>query len=105
MQSDYHSTGGIDEPTGRPDEDLKDQIAQLRAQLSGLIAQVEQLMRDRVTPVAADVAGRAEEAALRAKDFTEAKIEALSDDVRERPLTALLLAAGVGYIAGRITAR
>src|SRR5882724_11084859 len=104
MQSDYQHPSGQDEPNmiDRQDDDLKEQVAQLRAQLEQLRAQVDQLLRGRVKSGAADVAGRAEEAVLQARDFTRAKIEAISDDVREGPLTALLLAAGVGYIAGRI---
>ena len=104
MQSDYQHPSGQDDPhmNDRQDDDLKEQIAQLRAQFEQLRAQVDQILRDRVTPGAADVAGRAEEAVLQARDFSQAKIEAISDDVRERPLTALLLAVGVGYIAGRI---
>ena len=87
---------------GRAEEDLAEQVAQIRVQLEGLRAQVQDLM-DRVGPAVSDMTSRAEEAMLQAKDFTQAKIEAISDDVRERPLTALLLVAGVGYIIGRIS--
>ena len=101
MEQDYHSTG-TNEMNGRAAEDLAEQVAQLRAQLEALQAQVQELI-DRVGPAVSDMAGRAEEAMQQAKDFTHAKIEAISDDVRERPLTALLLVAGVGYIVGRVT--
>ena len=94
MESDNHSTGA--------EEDLAHQVAQIRVQLDALQAQVQELI-DRVGPAVSDMAGRAEEAVKQAKDFTQAKIEAISDDVRERPLTALLLAVGVGYVAGRIS--
>ena len=102
MESDYHSTGANNEMNGRAAEDLAEQVAQLRAQLEALQAQVQELI-DRVGPAVSDMAGRAEEAMQQAKDFTQAKIDAISDDVRERPLTALLLVAGVGYIVGRVT--
>ena len=84
---------GIDE---RPDDDPKEEIARLRAQ-------VEQLMRDRVTPAVADAAGRAEEAAYQARDYAQAKVETVARSVRERPLTALAIAAGVGYFIGRVS--
>ena len=102
MEQDYHSTGASNELNGRAAEDLAEQVAQLRAQLEALQAQVQELI-DRVGPAVSDMAGRAEEAMQQAKDFTQAKIDAISDDVRERPLTALLLVAGVGYIVGRVT--
>jgi ElaB/YqjD/DUF883 family membrane-anchored ribosome-binding protein len=82
---------GIDE---RRDDDPKEEIARLRAQ-------VERLMRDRVTPAVADAAGRAEEAAYQARDYAQAKVETVARSVRERPLTALAIAAGVGYLLGR----
>jgi ElaB/YqjD/DUF883 family membrane-anchored ribosome-binding protein len=105
MPSDHQHAGGQDDGqmNDHQDDDLKEQVAQLRAQLQQVLVQVDQMMRDHVTPGAADVAGRAEEAVLRARDFTQAKIEAVSEDIREWPLTALLLAAGVGYVAGRIS--
>ena len=101
MEQDYHSTGA-NEMNGRAAEDFAEQVAQLRAQLEALQAQVQELI-DRVGPAVSNMAGRAEEAMQQAKDFTQAKIDAISDDVRERPLTALLLVAGVGYIVGRVT--
>jgi ElaB/YqjD/DUF883 family membrane-anchored ribosome-binding protein len=98
MQSNHEHAGGLDDPGpgDRRDDDPKEQIAQLRAQ-------VEQLMRDRVTPAVADAAGRAEEAAYQAKDYAQAKVETVTRNVRERPLTALAIAAGVGYFLGRVS--
>ena len=84
---------GIDE---QRDDDPKEEIARLRAQ-------VEQLMRDRVTPAVADAAGRAEEAAYQARDYAKARVESVARSVRERPLTALAIAAGVGYFIGRVS--
>jgi ElaB/YqjD/DUF883 family membrane-anchored ribosome-binding protein len=75
--------------------DAKEQIARLREQ-------VEMLMRDRVTPALAEVAGRAEGVARDAQDLARDQAEALSGQVRERPLVAILVAAGVGYLIGRI---
>jgi ElaB/YqjD/DUF883 family membrane-anchored ribosome-binding protein len=84
---------GIDE---QRDDDPKEEVARLRAQ-------VEQLMRDRVTPAVADAAGRAEEAAYQARDYAQAKVESVARSVRERPLTALAIAAGIGYLLGRVS--
>jgi ElaB/YqjD/DUF883 family membrane-anchored ribosome-binding protein len=75
--------------------DAKEQIAKLREQ-------VEALMRDRVTPALAGAAGRVEHAAWATSDMAQEQAEAISGRVREQPLIALLVAAGVGYLIGRI---
>ncbi|HUD59824.1 MAG TPA: hypothetical protein VMQ99_10010 [Acetobacteraceae bacterium] len=76
-------------------EDTTTQIARLRAQ-------VEALMKDRVTPAVADAAGRAEAAMYGAADAVRGQAETVSGKVREQPLLAILIAAGVGYALGRV---
>ena len=75
--------------------DAKEQIAKLREQ-------VESLMRDQVTPALAGAAGRVEHAARATSGMAQEQAEAISGRVREQPLIALLVAAGVGYLIGRI---
>jgi ElaB/YqjD/DUF883 family membrane-anchored ribosome-binding protein len=75
-------------------EDTTAQIARLREQ-------VETLMKDRVTPALADAAGRAESAVYGAADAVREQAETVSGKVREQPLLAILIAAGVGYVLGR----
>ena len=77
-------------------EDTRVQIARLREQ-------VEALMRDRVTPAMADVAGRAEHAVHVAADLVRGQTEMVTAKVREQPLLAVLIAAAVGYALGRVT--
>ena len=77
-------------------EDTASQIARLRAQ-------VEALMKDRVTPAVTEFAGRAETAVHDASDAVRSQAEALSGQVRAQPLLAVLIAAGVGYLIGRVT--
>jgi ElaB/YqjD/DUF883 family membrane-anchored ribosome-binding protein len=76
--------------------DPEDQIRELREQ-------VEILMRDRVTPVVADAVGRAGEAVRQVGESVTDKTDALAAKVREKPLTAILVALGAGYLIGRIT--
>jgi ElaB/YqjD/DUF883 family membrane-anchored ribosome-binding protein len=71
------------------------------AQIARLRAQVESLMKERVTPMVADVAGRAEHAIHDATEAVRGQAAAMSSRVREQPLTALLIAAGVGFLLGR----
>ena len=75
-------------------EDAATQIAHLREQ-------VEALMRDRVTPAMADLAGRAESAVSGARGAVRHQAEAVSDRVKEQPLIAILIAAGIGWLLGR----
>jgi len=85
----------IDDTVQGAADDAKSQIAQLRKQ-------VEQLMSERVTPALADAAGRVEATARQASDLARDQAEMLSEKVRDQPLIAVLVAAGVGYLLGRI---
>ena len=76
-------------------QDAKAQIAQLRDQVQNLIS-------ERVTPALANAAGTAEGYARQARDMASDQTEMLSDQVRESPLAAIMIAAGVGYLLGRI---
>lgn len=72
-------------------EDAAEQIAKLREQ-------VELLMRERVAPVLADVADRAETA----MGAMKGQAEAISGRVRDQPIIAVLVAIGVGFALGRV---
>jgi ElaB/YqjD/DUF883 family membrane-anchored ribosome-binding protein len=73
------------------------------AQIARLREQVEALMKDRITPAVADVAGRAESAVYGAAGAVREQANAVSGKVREQPLLAILIAAAVGYALGRVT--
>jgi ElaB/YqjD/DUF883 family membrane-anchored ribosome-binding protein len=66
-------------------------------QINQLRAQVETLTRERVTPAVTHVAGRADTAMRRGRE----QVEAVSGQVQERPLVAILVAVGIGYLLGR----
>jgi ElaB/YqjD/DUF883 family membrane-anchored ribosome-binding protein len=76
-------------------DSAEDQIARLRNQ-------VEALMKDRVTPMVTNAAGRAEAALHSASDTVRGQADAVSGRVRQQPLVAVLVAAGVGFLIGRI---
>lgn len=77
-------------------EDTSAQIARLREQ-------VEALMKDRVTPALSDLAGRAGGYYNAASGTVRGQAAAMSGQVKENPLTAVLIAAGIGWIIGRLT--
>jgi ElaB/YqjD/DUF883 family membrane-anchored ribosome-binding protein len=79
----------------RVNEDAREELAKLRAQ-------VERLMQDRVTPALAGAADQVQDYATRARDTIEDQADAISDTVRERPLTAVAIAAAAGYLIGRL---
>jgi ElaB/YqjD/DUF883 family membrane-anchored ribosome-binding protein len=76
--------------------DAREQIRQLRDQ-------VDSLMRERVTPMISDAAGRAQDAARQARDVAQEQADAFSDRVREAPIVAVLVAAATGFLIGRLT--
>lgn len=75
--------------------DARDQIKQLRDQ-------VDSLMRERVSPILSDAAGRAQQYGRQASDMASEQVENLSGTVREMPMTAILIAAAAGFLIGRI---
>jgi ElaB/YqjD/DUF883 family membrane-anchored ribosome-binding protein len=85
----------ISDDVNQTANDAKEQIAQLRSQ-------VEQLMSERVTPALANAAGKVEDYARQTRDMASDQTEQFSEKVRERPLVAVLIATGVGYLLGRI---
>lgn len=77
-------------------------VEDAQAQIAHLRAQVEALMKDRVTPMVADLAGRAEAAVSDATGAVRTQADAVSARVREQPLIAILIAAAVGWAIGRV---
>ena len=77
-------------------------IQDTHVQIARLREQVETLMKDRVTPAVADVAGRAESAVYSAAGAVRGQAETVSGKVREQPLLAVLIAAAVGFALGRV---
>lgn len=82
--------------------DTRGKLDDAQAQIERLRQQVEGLMKDRVTPALADYAGRAGSAVNSATDMVRDQAEVVSGQVRRQPLTALLVAAGLGWLIGRI---
>jgi ElaB/YqjD/DUF883 family membrane-anchored ribosome-binding protein len=68
------------------------------AQVAKLREQVEALMNERVTPVLADAADRAESA----MGAVRGQAEAMSGRVKDQPFAAVLIAAAVGFLVGRV---
>jgi hypothetical protein len=74
--------------------DLQDEIAQLRRKVDDLIA-------NRAPPFVAEAAGRAKETARESYGWARERLDTLSARVRERPLTAVLMAVGLGFLLAR----
>ncbi len=66
------------------------------AQITRLREQVETLMREKVAPAASDLSDRAGAASRDA-------VDTLGQSVRAQPIPALLIAAGIGYLFGRLS--
>ena len=87
-----------------------------RAQIKQLREQVQSLMAERVNPAlsgaasrlqstasqAQDYASNARDYASTARDYASDQAEVLSGQVKDRPLVAVLIAAAIGYLVGRI---
>ncbi len=84
-------------------DNIRDMRDDTRAELQRLRGQIADLMEDRVSPALSDAAGRAGKAAKRARANVSDGADAVSERVRDQPLVAIAVAAGVGYVLGRIT--
>lgn len=82
--------------------DTRNKLDDAQAQIARLRDQVEVLMRDRVSPAMSDFAGRAETAMHSASGAVRDQAQVVSGQVKEQPLIALLIAATVGWIIGRV---
>ncbi len=82
-------------------DDAKGKMDDATAQIARLREQVESLMKERVTPALAEAAGRAESAVYGAAGVMRDQADAMSGRVREAPLVAILIAAGIGFVLGR----
>jgi ElaB/YqjD/DUF883 family membrane-anchored ribosome-binding protein len=82
--------------------DARGKLDDAQAQIARLREQVESLMKDRVTPAMADFAGRAESAVHTASGAVRDQAQAVSGRVKDAPLIAIMIAAAVGWVIGRV---
>jgi ElaB/YqjD/DUF883 family membrane-anchored ribosome-binding protein len=82
--------------------DTRGKFDDAQAQIARLREQVEALMKDRVTPAVAEFAGRAETAVHSASGAVRDQAQMVSGRVKDQPLIAIMIAAAVGWIIGRV---
>ena len=90
-------------------QSLRDDVAHLSTELQGLLGDagkdvVDDVMgrlnraRSTVDDLIVDASQRAREGARAVVDMKESVVEGVEDSVRERPITALAIAAGLGFL-------
>src|ERR1700679_1903494 len=89
-----HTKDGVDQVSDYADDAV--------SQISRLREQVETLMRERVAPAVGNATERMGAAAQDAQDAVRERADALAGQVRDRPLTSILIAAALGYLIGRV---
>jgi ElaB/YqjD/DUF883 family membrane-anchored ribosome-binding protein len=82
--------------------DTRGKFDDAQAQIARLREQVEALMKDRITPAVADFAGLAESAVHSASGAVRDQAQMVSGRVKDQPLMAIVIAAAVGWIIGRV---
>ena len=74
------------------------------AQVQRLQDEVEALVRDTIAPTLADIAARAVSSAVNGSNQVREYSDTMAVGIRSRPLISVLVAAAIGFFAGRITA-
>ena len=105
-------TKGADAEDGRPADDLGADIEQLKADIAALTEQLK-LMREHSYGAARraasegidDLRARGEAAYESIKANADDLERQLADTVREKPITSLAIAAGVGFLFALISRR
>jgi len=82
-------------PPGFEDMDIHAQVRTLRDQ-------VEKVIAERAAPYLADAIDRAEHVAKRGYDAARENVDAVSDRVKQQPLTSIAIAALAGFVLARI---
>jgi ElaB/YqjD/DUF883 family membrane-anchored ribosome-binding protein len=82
-------------------KDANDKAEDAMSQIARLREQVETLLREKAAPAIEAAAGRIEEAAGDAAEMMRGRAEQLSGAVRSNPLTAICIAAALGFLLGR----
>jgi hypothetical protein len=86
----------------RINEAMNIDATDVEAQIDLLRKQLDDLMRERIRPAVTDVADIAAAALQDVGDAGRHQVAALSRRVRGRPVTAVLVAVGAGYLLARL---
>ncbi len=83
--------------------DIETTDKDIRTQLDELRAQIASILNDRVAPRLADARDEAEAALRRARDMAGCQAAAMSREIREHPVSSVLIAAAIGTLIGRLS--
>jgi len=88
----------MDAKTDQMSRSIEEQVADLRGQLEKLVSSGSGAARDFANRAQHDGAALARSA----QSEIEGGVERASDEVREHPMLAIAIAAGVGWLIGRL---
>jgi ElaB/YqjD/DUF883 family membrane-anchored ribosome-binding protein len=74
------------------------------AQIQRLQAEVETMVRDTIAPTLAQIMAQAASSAAYGSNQVREYSDTMAVGIRSRPLVSVLLAAAIGFVAGRVTA-
>jgi len=74
------------------------------AQAQRMRDEIEAMVRDTVAPTIAEIVARAASSAVYGSNQVREYSDTVAVGVRGRPLISVLVAAAIGFIAGRVTA-
>ena len=97
------------ESIDREFENLKGDVSKLTQQVASLVSATGSAAYDRARKnldgVISDASGKGQEAVDAVKDVTTTISDAVEDAVYNRPVTTLMMAAGIGFLIGAMWRR
>ena len=81
---------------------LKDDLAKLRADVASLSATLRDITSDTVHEQVHAIRGRINNLTDSAKAEGQQRLDELTEQIEERPLTSVLIAFGVGLLIGKL---
>ncbi|GBR51270.1 hypothetical protein AA106555_0489 [Neokomagataea thailandica NBRC 106555] len=87
----------------RVKENVEEIRKEAQEQIDSLRAQVEQLLKEVVTPNLLKAADKTDTAVANARKFKDYELENVSTRVRSQPIAAVLISAAVGFVLGRFS--
>jgi ElaB/YqjD/DUF883 family membrane-anchored ribosome-binding protein len=93
------------DPTSTSPESIEEQIARLQDDIKAIAASVARLSSEKVSEVRGNAEGQMRHVVADVTDQAGALEQSLKDTIREKPLTSVATAVGIGFLLALMSRR